>query len=339
MDQPTSSSKLQNETEVEQGMANWPKEGSATTGASSNLWKTLASQLQEPALLHAISGAFAGSMGAAVTTPLEVLKIRLQVQTRKKYRTIIGSLGMILREEGLRGLYRGLGPTLFALPPNWAIYFTSYEGLRSYLRREHSDRLSTLGVDAVAASGAGIATSCVTNPLWVVKTRFQVQGMKQATSHRASKSNYKSTINALSRISREEGLRGLYSGLWPSILGVSHVAIMLPLYEELKRLAAHQVSKPVDSLNAVELATSSAIAKCIASSLTYPHEVVRSRMQLSGRISSIVPTCREIFSEGGVLAFYRGCATNLSRTVPTAAVTFTSFEIVSRNLEYFLLNK
>lgn len=61
----------------------------------------------------------------------------------------------------------------------------------------------------MAASGAGIVTCCTTNPLWVVKTRFQVQGMG-VSPYAALRANYKSTFDALKRIAREEGLCGLY---------------------------------------------------------------------------------------------------------------------------------
>lgn len=72
------------------------------------------------------------------------------------------------------------------------------------------------------------------------------------------------------------------------------MAIMLPLYEEVKLATAKHMNKGIDQLNVYELSFSTAVAKTVASSLTYPHEVVRSRMQLSGRFSSIIPTCREV---------------------------------------------
>ncbi len=320
------------------------KAGEASTVAGApggSPLQSLVSVLREPTVLNAISGACAGAMGAAVTTPLEVLKTRLQVQTRRKYRTILGSLGVILREEGMHGLYRGLGPTLIALPPNWAIYFCSYEAFRTYLQggdgRQGRFFTSSVAVNAAAATGAGLVTCCSTNPLWVVKTRFQIQGVQEGfKANKVFTREYKSTFNALSRIAREEGFRGLYSGLGPSIFGVANVTIMLPLYEELKKVAAAKMNKGVNELHPGEVAVASGVAKCVASSITYPHEVVRSRMQISGRFAAIGPTLREIYKEGGWGAFYRGCATNLTRTIPTAAVTFTGFEILSRNLDYFL---
>ena len=68
-------------------------------------------------------------------------------------------------------------------------------------------------VHMLSASGAGVATMCVTNPLWVVKTRLQTQHMGLQAKKVVGKGPaplYTGTINALLRISREEGLAGLY---------------------------------------------------------------------------------------------------------------------------------
>ena len=68
-------------------------------------------------------------------------------------------------------------------------------------------------VHMLSASGAGLATMCVTNPLWVIKTRLQTQHMGIRTKRNLGKAAsplYTGTLNAFIRISREEGLRGLY---------------------------------------------------------------------------------------------------------------------------------
>ena len=69
--------------------------GTRKPTSRSTSW-SLSSTLREPAFLNAVSGACAGALGAAVTTPLEVLKTRLQVQTRRKYRTILGTYDLSL---------------------------------------------------------------------------------------------------------------------------------------------------------------------------------------------------------------------------------------------------
>ncbi|XP_061368197.1 nicotinamide adenine dinucleotide transporter 1, chloroplastic isoform X2 [Gastrolobium bilobum] len=298
-----------------------------TTGAGNNI---------RGLICNAGAGAAAGAIAATFVCPLDVIKTRLQVHglpPAQKGSIIVSSLKNIVRTEGFRGMYRGLSPTILALLPNWAVYFTVYEQLKGLLRsHDGCNELSTIG-NIIAAAGAGAATAISTNPLWVVKTRLQTQGMRPDVVP------YKSVLSALTRISREEGMRGLYSGIVPSLAGVSHVAIQFPAYEKIKSYMAEKDKTTVDKLSPGSVAISSSISKVIASVMTYPHEVIRSRLQEQGhaksngtRYAGVVDCTRKVFQKEGIAGFYRGCATNLLRTTPSAVITFTSYEMIHRFL-------
>ena len=93
-----------------------------------------------------VSGAVAGAVSGIVSCPLDVIKTKLQAQGGFKarqdvpqlataaYRGVHGTAGMIWKEDGLRGMYRGLGPMLLGYIPTWAIYLTVYNKTQAYFR-------------------------------------------------------------------------------------------------------------------------------------------------------------------------------------------------------------
>lgn len=127
----------------------------------------------------ATAGVVSGVTASALTCPLDVIKTRMQLQAgqagRLLYRSTLQSLQKIVVEEGVRGLYHGLWATTVGLTFNWAVYFASYNKLKSSLVYLHQSMAPDTVVNHMAAAvGAGAITATVTSPIWVVKTRYQV---------------------------------------------------------------------------------------------------------------------------------------------------------------------
>ncbi|CDS04125.1 hypothetical protein LRAMOSA07080 [Lichtheimia ramosa] len=278
---------------------------------------------------HSLAGAGAGVVSSVVTCPLDVVKTRLQNQGKAEagvipYRGTVGTLSRIWKEEGIRGLYRGLNVTLLGYLPTWAIYFTAYDYCKArYGRNMDSDKAWLVHI--ASAMSAGATSSCMTNPLWLIKTRLMTQN--ERTAYR-----YKSTLDAFISIGRREGIRGYYKGLGSSLLGVTHVAVQFPLYEKLKSYLHVDAGSP----GSLSILLASSLSKMTASMATYPHEVIRTRLQNQSvkpfKYKGIFHAIKVIMAEESIRGFYKGLPTNLLRTVPSSAMTILTYEMLVREL-------
>ncbi|KAH7870942.1 mitochondrial NAD transporter [Lentinula edodes] len=310
-----------------------------------------------------IAGAGGGFVASVATCPLDVVKTKLQaqrfVQGQVGYEGIAGTIKTIAKYDGLKGFYRGLGPTILGYLPTWAIYFAVYDGIKSAFgeaplgvnsksknwiypaaqvkgyqpaMREHPWSLHIL-----SAMTAGACSTICTNPLWVIKTRFMTQSRDEV--------RYRHTLDAALTIYRSEGIRAFYRGLLPSLLGIAHVAVQFPLYEQLKIWAQGDSEEPLTSRT---ILLCSAFAKMTASVTTYPHEVIRTRLQTQRRpladdLSSdgmirrhtgrgVIHTTKKLIRKEGWTSLYKGLSINLLRTVPNSAVTMLTYELLMRHL-------
>jgi solute carrier family 25 (mitochondrial folate transporter), member 32 len=99
-----------------------------------------------PTYVNSFCGAVAGVASGIVTCPLDVIKTRLQAQgsfrqtdiirrpptSGQLYQGLIGTARVIWKEDGVRGMYRGLGPMLLGYLPTWAVYMGVYEKSKDY---------------------------------------------------------------------------------------------------------------------------------------------------------------------------------------------------------------
>lgn len=147
--------------------------------------------------------------------------------------------------------------------------------------------------------------------------------------------HYQGTYDAFKKIINQEGVKALYAGLVPSLLGLLHVAIHFPVYERLKvsfKCYQRDESSNESKINLKRLILASSVSKMVASVLSYPHEILRTRLQLKSDLPShqrrLIPLIKITYIQEGIFGFYSGFGTNLFRTLPASAITLVSFEYV-----------
>jgi len=233
----------------------------------------------------------------------------------------------IVETEGLRGLFKGLGPNLVGVAPSRALYFFAYANMKSKLNTVFAP--DTPLVHIFSALSAGFTASTATNPIWLVKTRLQLDQKKD---------NSLRCRDCVRNIYQQNGIRGFYKGITASYFGMTETVIHFVIYEALKsRFLAynHQTSQGSYSSNERKMSDffycmlSGAISKTCATCIAYPHEVARTRLRQEGsKYRSFFQTLFLVAHEEGVHALYRGLATQFVRQIPNTAIVMFTYELV-----------
>ncbi|CAI5732871.1 unnamed protein product [Peronospora destructor] len=300
---------------------------------------------------HFAGGAVGGMTAALITSPLEVVKTRLQIRGGSGSfgtQTTFGVMRSIGRSESVVGLWRGITSTMIGVIPARAIYFGSYSTFK--------DRLNAYGLNGrmynfLSAAGAGSISATLCCPIWVVKTRQQLlpahtMAASATTVHRnvvsvgfaqvetavatKAKPQFSSVRQVAMDMYRKEGPRAFFRGLSASYWGISESAIQFALYEECK----DHIEKPTN----LKYFLTAGACKLLASMCTYPHEVVRTRMRDQRapmdskelKYRSMIQSIITIYKEEGRRGLYSGMPAHLMRVVPNAAILFLVVEVIAK---------
>jgi len=168
-------------------------------------------------------------------------------------------------------------PAIIASAASWGGYFYFYE--KSKKRKanvvageENIRKLNSID-HLLAVVEAGAIMVFITNHLWLIKTRLQLQGKDPSVK------KYSGFYDAIRTIPREEGLLALYKGLVPALLLTSHGAIQFTIYEYLKSVSVSYDFSTQESQSPFISALFGGVSKIIAAIVTYPYQVVKSRLQ------------------------------------------------------------
>ncbi|XP_010687457.2 mitochondrial carrier protein CoAc2 isoform X2 [Beta vulgaris subsp. vulgaris] len=190
-------------------------------------------------VLDLVAGSFAGGTAVLFTYPLDLVRTKLAYQVvgssksnvkgvihpEQLYRGIRDCFSMTYNEAGLKGLYRGVAPSLYGIFPYAGLKFYFYEEMKSHVPEEHKKDIT---VKLICGSVAGLLGQTFTYPLDVVRRQMQVERMSNA-------STTKGTLHTLLAIAREQGWKHLFSGLSLNYLKVvPSVAIGFTVYDSMK---------------------------------------------------------------------------------------------------------
>ncbi|XP_042062148.1 mitochondrial carrier protein CoAc1-like [Salvia splendens] len=292
-----------------------------------------------------IAGGAAGGIAKTAVAPLERTKILLQTRTQGFHSLgIYPSLKKLLKHEGVAGFYKGNGASVLRIVPYAALHFMAYEQYRSQIL----DNYSALGtgpvVDLLAGSAAGGTAVLCTYPLDLARTKLAYQvvdtrgDLKHGTRQFHSNPGYTGIGNVFKKVYTEGGVRGLYRGIGPTLIGIlPYAGLKFYVYEELKRHVPEEHQKSI----AMRLSCG-AIAGVLGQTLTYPLDVVRRQMQVEhlqpssqgGHVyKSTWEGLASIFRNHGWRQLFAGLSINYIKVVPSVAIGFTVYDSMKTRLQ------
>jgi solute carrier family 25 citrate transporter 1 len=277
-----------------------------------------------------LAGGIAGGLEICITFPTEYVKTQLQLDERSakpKYKGPLNCVSVTVKEHGFFGLYRGLSSLLYGSIPKASVRFASFEYLKN--RTADSTGQLTKPQTLLCGLGAGVTEAIViVCPMETVKVKF-IHDQTQPNPR------YRGFFHGVREIVRQEGLRGTYQGLTPTILKQgSNQAIRFLVYGTLKEY--FQEGDPTKDIGSLRTFVSGGIAGAASVFGNTPIDVVKTRLQGldAHKYKGTWDCIRKIWKNEGLLAFYKGTTPRLGRVCLDVAIVFTLYEQVMKALDY-----
>ncbi|XP_061489863.1 mitochondrial adenyl nucleotide antiporter SLC25A24 [Rhineura floridana] len=273
-----------------------------------------------------LSGGVAGAVSRTGTAPLDRLKVMMQVHGSKGKMNIAGGLQQMVKEGGVRSLWRGNGVNVVKIAPETAIKFWAYERYKMMFVNEEG-KVGT-AERFISGSLAGATAQTSIYPMEVLKTRLAVGKTGQ----------YAGMFDCAKKILRREGVKAFYKGYIPNILGIiPYAGIDLAVYEALKKTWLEKYA--TDSANPgvlVLLGCGTASSTC-GQLASYPLALVRTRMQAQALVENgpqltMVGLFQRIIAKEGILGLYRGIAPNFMKVLPAVSISYVVYEKMKESL-------
>lgn len=308
-----------------------PKMAAVPAVTSSNLqdrsmvWKTV-----RPFLI----GGLSASSATCCIQPIDMVKVRIQLQTGKVNANPVNIAATMLRTEGVTIFYRGLSAAVFR---QLTYGMTRLGVFRTLTNRYTPAGKTAADIDFLTKVGcsltAGGIGALVGTPAEVALIRMQAD----TVCPEADRRGYKNVVDALLRIGREEGLNGFFTGATPTIVrGLSINLGMLMTYDTYKKWNSSWAGEGTQSNRFF----SGFLSGWTAATVSLPFDFIKTRLQKQAPLpdgtmpyKGVLDCMRKVAAEEGIGAFYQGYFTFVVRIAPHIMLTWVFMDNVKGLLD------
>ncbi|KAI8078784.1 mitochondrial carrier domain-containing protein [Halteromyces radiatus] len=286
-------------------------------------------QYKLPPVGHAISGAVASILSNMIIYPIDISTTRLQLEQKKEGHSkgLVSMMRQIYQEGGIEGLYRGLGADNVATVLSSFIYFYCYTALRNMQEKFNTSMgksTATLNIyqELFLGAEAALISRFFTSPVSNITTRLQ-------TSQQVS------FMDVVKDIYNEKKITGFWTGYRASIILVSNPSITYFVFEQLKSFYLRTHNKT--TLTSVQTFLFSALAKSMATMITYPFIFVRANMigsKKGEQDQSMMTLFKQVIEKEGITGIYKGMKAQIIKGFFNSGILFMIKDYVATYLAF-----
>lgn len=251
---------------------------------------------------HAV---FIGSVSASVSTlslqPFDLLKTRIQEHSDKKRITQV--IRNIISKNGITGLWKGSRATLIKTIPGVGMYFGIYHTSIGFFNEQ------SVIDNSICGFSSRIISTLFVQPLSTIKTRIE-----------SGKYNYSGVTNSFISIYKNEKIKSFYSGSLATILRDAPFSGLYLLFYKFLCSIFHNYD------NGILNFSSGVISGIIATAITHPADVIKTRQQVSNNSTRIHSILFDILSKEGISGLFSGITLRSIRRGISATITWSIFD-------------
>ncbi|MCO5585331.1 hypothetical protein L7F22_039264 [Adiantum nelumboides] len=274
-----------------------------------------------------LSGGFGGISCVLVGHPFDLTKTRLQTAPAGTYTGAMDVVRKALAADGIKGLYRGMGPPLVGVTPMFAVSFWSFDlGKKLVFASTPNRQDKNLSLPELMFAGffSAIPTTLIAAPAERVKVLLQLQGQSSNAGPK-----YNGPLDVVRQLYKEGGVKSIFRGTGATLArdGPGSAAYF-GAYEAIKRGLTPAGQDP-SQLNMLNVLTAGGLAGMAMWSIAIPPDVIKSRYQgaPAGTYNSFLHCFRVTVAQDGFGALFKGAGPAILRAFPANAATFLGVEV------------